>query len=488
MLGLLWWISYVTVVAGLTLYGLHRYVMIWLYWKHRKHHPRPLSHFDSLPVVTIQLPVYNERYVVERVIHAAAHLEYPRDRLQIQVLDDSTDDTAEIAARLVADYAAQGLDIVHHRRTNRNGFKAGALEAGMAVARGELIAVFDADFVPSPSFLQETVQYFTDPKVGMIQTRWEHLNRGESLLTRVQGLFLDGHLLIEQTARNRSGRFLNFNGTAGIWRTRCIADAGGWQHDTLTEDLDLSYRAQMKGWQFYFLPHVITPAELPADMNAFKSQQHRWAKGSVQTCKKLLPAILHSDLPLKIKAEAFFHLTANFAYLLLAFMCVLLHPSLKMTQYTWQNVLWIDLPIFASASLSVAFFYLTAIFELSPRWWRDICYIPALIALGIGLSLNNGKAVLEALFNHASEFVRTPKYGEGRVQKVRPHAKYRALRSILPALEVGLAAYYCYFFLFAVQYRLWVSMPFLALFLFGFLYVASLSLLPQRWVFSRGSQ
>ncbi|MBV9617974.1 MAG: glycosyltransferase family 2 protein, partial [Verrucomicrobia bacterium] len=325
---LIWTICYLSVLFGLSAYGIHRYFIIYLFLKHRKRQPVPLSHFAQLPKVTMQLPVFNEVYVVERLLKSVSEIDYPRELLQIQVLDDSTDDTRQLTARCVAELRERGLNVELIHRVDRVGFKAGALETGLATAEGEFVCILDADFVPQGDLLQRTIHFFTDPKVGMIQTRWGHLNRTYSLLTRVQAMFLDGHLLLEQTARSRSGRFFNFNGTAGLWRKCCIAEAGGWQHDTLTEDLDLSYRAQLAGWKFMFLPDVITPAELPVDMNGFKSQQHRWTKGSIQTCKKLLPTIWRSQLALRLKIEATAHLTSNFAYLLLACLCVLLHPSI----------------------------------------------------------------------------------------------------------------------------------------------------------------
>jgi hypothetical protein len=311
----------------------------------------------------------------------------------------------------------------------------------------------------------------------MIQTRWGHLNRGYSLLTRVQAMFLDGHLLLEQTARSRSGRFFNFNGTAGLWRRSCIDEAGGWQHDTLTEDLDLSYRAQLAGWKFIFLSEVITPAELPVDMNGFKSQQHRWTKGSVQTCKKLLPTIWRSPLPLMIKIEATAHLTSNFAYLLLACLCVLLHPSSGGPQAGWLRMLLVDVPIFLTASVSVAVFYICAQRELHPRtWMKEILLLPCLLALGVGLSLNNARAVLEAVFNHKSDFARTPKYGIERKTQSWRSCKYMPLKSLLPIAEMAFALYFTYFVWFAIQHGQFISVPFLAMFQIGFLYVSISSL------------
>src|SRR5882757_4848614 len=356
----IWTICYFIVLFGLSLYGLHRYVIVYLFLKNRNKPPQPKATFDRLPPVTVQLPIFNEMYVVERLLKSVAALDYPRDLLQVQVLDDSTDETTEIAARQIVELKAAGLDIELIHRTDRTGFKAGALEHGLETCKGEFILILDADFVPTPDMLMKTVHFFTDEKVGMIQTRWGHLNRTFSLLTRVQAMFLDGHLLLEQTARSRSGRFFNFNGTAGLWRRTCIEESGGWQHDTLTEDLDLSYRAQLQGWRFIFLADLVTPAELPVDMNGFKSQQHRWTKGSIQTCKKLLPEIWRSELPMPIKLEATGHLVSNFAYLLLACLVVLLHPSTGGPQSGWVRTLLIDVPIFLTASVSVAVFYICA--------------------------------------------------------------------------------------------------------------------------------
>ncbi|MDQ6623638.1 MAG: glycosyltransferase, partial [Verrucomicrobiota bacterium] len=332
----------------------------------------------------------------------------------------------------------------------------------------------------NPDLLQQTIHHFTDPKVGMIQTRWGHLNRTYSLLTKVQAMFLDGHLLLEQTARSRSGRFFNFNGTAGLWRRSCIAEAGGWQHDTLTEDLDLSYRAQLAGWKFIFLPNVITPAELPVDMNGFKSQQHRWTKGSIQPCKKLLPTIWRSNLSFPLKLEATAHLTSNFAYLLLACLCVLLHPSIGGPQTGWLRMMLVDVPIFLTASLSVGVFYICAQRELHPKtWMKEILLLPALLALGVGLSLNNARAVLEAVFNQESDFARTPKYGIERKKQAWRSCKYMPMKSLLPILEMAFALYFTYFLWFAIRHGQYLSVPFLIMFQMGFLYVSISSL--SQW-------
>src|SRR5881227_2259788 len=484
---IIWTICYMSVLIGLSAYGIHRYVIIYLFLKHRKRATLPAGHFEDLPRVTMQLPIFNEVYVVERLLRSVSEIDYPKDRLQIQVLDDSTDDTKELTASCVAELQGRGFNVELIHRTDRTGFKAGALETGLASAQSEFVCILDADFVPNPDLLKKTIHFFTDPKIGMIQTRWGHLNRGYSLLTRVQAMFLDGHLLLEQTARSRSGRFFNFNGTAGLWRRSCIEEAGGWQHDTLCEDLDLSYRAQLAGWKFIFLSDVVTPAELPVDMNGFKSQQHRWTKGSIQTCKKLLPRIWRSELPFAIKAEATGHLVSNFAYLLLACLCVLLHPSTGGPQSGWVRTFLIDVPIFLTASVSVAVFYVCAQREIHPRsWMRQMLLLPCLLALGIGLSLNNARAVLEAIFNHKSDFTRTPKYGIERRSQSWRSCKYRALKSTLPIAELALAIYFSYFVWFAVAHRQFLSVPFLLMFQGGFFYVSLSSLLPWSPRFTFG--
>jgi cellulose synthase/poly-beta-1,6-N-acetylglucosamine synthase-like glycosyltransferase len=344
----------------------------------------------------------------------------------------------------------------------------------MKTAKGELIYILDADFVPPEGILHDMVHYFTDQKVAVVQTRWGHMNKKYSILTRVQALFLDGHLGVEQTARSRSGRFFNFNGTAGIWRKAAIVDAGGWEHDTLTEDLDLSYRAQMKGWNFIYLKDVVTPAELPPDMNGFKSQQHRWAKGSAQTCLKMLGPIWRADVPLLIKLEATAHLTANFAYLLLIFLCILVNPAMH-PESGWVRMLLLDIPIFFATSVSVAIFYATAQIAVNPvpwKWVREILYLPVLLSLGIGMSINNGKAVLEALFKKESDFVRTPKYGQVKGQSEVRKAKYRALKSVAPAVEIGMFLYFTYLVIEAMKAGNWFTVPFLVMFQTGFFLVS----------------
>jgi cellulose synthase/poly-beta-1,6-N-acetylglucosamine synthase-like glycosyltransferase len=360
---------YIFVFTMVCIYGLHRYQLVYLYYKHRRNTPRIQRRFQRLPRVTVQLPMYNERYVARRVIELACGIEYPRDRLQIQVLDDSTDDTVEVARQAVEDMRRLGHDIVYIHRDNRHGYKAGALQEGLETATGEFVCIFDADFLPPPGILHKTIHHFTDDRVGMVQARWEHINRDYSLLTKTQAVLLDGHFVMEHGARNRSGRFMSFNGTAGIWRISCISDAGGWQHDTLTEDLDLSYRAQLKGWEFLFLPDLCSPAELPPEMEAFKAQQYRWAKGGAQTCRKVLPRILRSPVPLKVKWEAFFHLTSCTVYLYMVLLTVLLFPVLYMGVGIPQHrTVWgalLDASLFLIATCSASSFYACSQRELA---------------------------------------------------------------------------------------------------------------------------
>lgn len=480
---------YFSVLCVLGVYGSHRYRMAFLYYRHKYKLPTPNGTLKALPKVTIQLPIFNEMYVTERLIDSVCKIDYPAHLLEIQVLDDSTDETCGIARACVERQRQAGHNVVYLHRENRHGFKAGALEHGLKLAHGEFVAVFDADFVPAPDFLKRTVPFFSDDKVGMVQVRWGHLNREFSILTQAQSVFLDGHFIIEHTARNRSGCFFNFNGTAGIWRRETISDAGGWQHDTLTEDLDLSYRAQLKGWQFIFLPEVISPAEVPVDMNAFKSQQHRWAKGSIQTAKKLLPTILRSNLPFAVKREAFFHLTNNMAYLLMVLLSVLMPLSMIVRfQHGLYGTLFLDLPFFITATLSVCFFYVATQRELGLNWWGRIKYLPFLMSLGIGMAISNAKAVVEALLNQQSAFTRTPKTGvEGGAKKVAVKKAYRGTKTLLPAIELAFGLYFTGAVWFAWDKEIWTSLPFLVLFQAGFLYVGLMSLFQNRLKSSSGA-
>jgi len=430
--------TYFFVLVILAVYGWHRYYLVYLYMKNKGRRPEPLGSFDELPRVTVQLPIYNEMYVADRLIDAVCQLDYPRELLEIQVLDDSTDETTSVASRAVRRNAAEGINITYIHRQDRTGYKAGALEAGLKVASGEYVAIFDADFMPTTDFLRRTVQFFTDPKVAMVQARWGHINQDYSLLTKIQSILLDGHFVLEHGSRNSAGLFFNFNGTAGIWRRTAIADAGGWQHDTLTEDLDLSYRAQLRGWQFVFLHDLVAPAEVPVEMNSFKSQQHRWAKGSIQTCRKVLPAVLRSNLPLGVKTEAFFHLTANFNYLLMCVLSVLMAPSMVIRyNMGWYEMLLIDVPLFFAATASVANFYMVCQRELHKDWTTRLKYLPFLMSIGIGLTVNNTRAVLEALFNKQSEFARTPKYHIEANADEWIGKKYRQTVLVQPLIELA---------------------------------------------------
>src|SRR5688500_5374877 len=472
--------TYFFVLVILAVYGWHRYYLVYLYMKNKDQHPVPAG-LDTLPVITVQLPIYNEMYVADRLIDSVCELDYPRELLEIQVLDDSTDETRIVAERAVQRHAARGIDISYIHRTDRTGYKAGALEAGMRVAKGEFIAIFDADFTPTADFLRRTVPFFGDGQIAMVQARWGHINQDYSLLTKMQAILLDAHFVLEHGGRNRAGCFFNFNGTAGIWRRTAITGAGGWQHDTLTEDLDLSYRAQLRGWKFMFLPNLVAPAEVPVEMNSFKSQQHRWAKGSIQTCRKLLPRILRSDMPLSVKTEAFFHLTANFNYLLMCVLSVLMAPSMVIRfNMGWYEMLLIDVPLFFAATASVANFYMVCQRELHKAdWTTRLKYLPFLMSIGIGLTVNNTRAVLEALFNRESEFARTPKYRIEAQADEWIGKKYRQTFLVQPMIELALGLYFTATVFYALANGIYGTVPFLVLFQIGFLYTGLLSIIQQ---------
>ena len=474
-------VLYFFVLSILAIYGWHRYYLVYLYMKNKGNVPASLPPPRVLPSVTVQLPIFNEMYVADRLIAAVCDLHYPRELLQIQVLDDSTDETREIAELAVRRHAARGFNIRYIHRVDRRGFKAGALEAGLTEASGEFIAIFDADFIPPPDFLLRTLPYFeADERVGMVQARWGHINQDYSLLTKIQAILLDAHFVLEHGGRNRAGCFFNFNGTAGVWRRETIDSAGGWQHDTLTEDLDLSYRAQLLGWRFIFLPQVVAPAEVPVEMNSFKSQQHRWAKGSIQTCLKLLPRILRSNQPFGVRAEAFFHLTANFNYPLMAILSVLMFPAMWVRYSTgWTEMLLIDIPLFVAATMSFCNFYLVSQRELYPDWRQRVKYLPFLMSIGIGLCVNNTRAVLEAIFGKQSEFARTPKYGIERDSDEWVGKKYHQSVAVQPLIEVALGLYFTATVFYALANQIYGTLPFLMLFQVGFLYTGLLSIFQQ---------
>src|SRR5580698_1752548 len=477
-------IPYFIVLILLASYGAHRYVLVYLYYKHQKNRTtEPPSHFSELPRVTVQLPIFNEQFVVERLLEAVCRLSYPREKLDIQVLDDSTDETEAVARGLVNHYASQGFPVTYHHRDNREGFKAGALAEGMKTAKGEFITIFDADFVPPEDFLLRTIHHFTDPKIGMVQTRWTHINRNYSFLTEVEAILLDGHFVLEHSGRARSGVFFNFNGTAGVWRRTAIEEAGGWQHDTLTEDTDLSYRAQLEGWKFVYLQDVECPAELPVEMTAFKTQQARWAKGLIQTGKKILPRVLQSDAPLHTKIEAWYHLTANISYPLMIMLSVLLLPAMIIRFYQgWFQMLYIDLPLFMASTFSISSFYLVSQRELFPRSWpRALIYLPFLMALGIGLTITNTKAVIEALIGKQSAFARTPKYSVVSKQDKVGATKYRKRLGWIPWVELLIGAYFALTVYYAVENENYITVPFLLLFVLGYWYTGLMSLLQGRF-------
>ena len=472
---------YLFVVTILGVYGFHRAQLVYLFWRHRNRVVAPPTEWAELPTVTVQLPMYNELYVAERLLDSVVKLDYPRDKLEFQVLDDSTDETTAIVARKVEELRARGFDISHLHRADRTGFKAGALEQGMKVAKGDFLLVFDADFVPSPEILRRLMPHFTDPKVGMVQARWDHLNRDYSMLTRAQAHLLDGHFVVEHIARNRSGRFFNNNGTAGIWRKTAIIDAGGWQHDTITEDMDLSFRAQIRGWRFVYVPDAVAPAEVPCEMNSFKGQQFRWAKGSAQTTRKILPMVLRAKLPWKVKLEACFHLTNNFAYLfLVALACLQLPNMLLRHQVERPHLLLVDVPLFFATSGSIIIFFLSTHHFLYGNVWDAAKRLPLTMALGIGLSINNAHAVLEGLFTKDVEFVRTAKHGITNRGDDWRKRKYKARKNLATIVELLFGAYFVFTIGLAAYIGAWSSIPFLVLFLAGFLYVGLLSLYQAR--------
>jgi cellulose synthase/poly-beta-1,6-N-acetylglucosamine synthase-like glycosyltransferase len=477
-------IPYFIVLVLLAGYGMHRYILVYLYYKHKKNRTTgPAAYFERLPRVTVQLPTFNEQYVVERLLDSICKLKYPREKLDIQVLDDSTDETVEVARNLVERYAALGNPISYHHRVNREGFKAGALAEGLKTARGEFVAIFDADFTPPEDFLLRTIHHFTDSKIGMVQTRWTHINRNYSFLTQVEAILLDGHFVLEHSGRARSGVFFNFNGTAGVWRRAAIDDAGGWQHDTLTEDTDLSYRAQLNGWRFIYLQDVECPAELPVEMTAFKTQQARWAKGLIQTGKKILPRVLRSDAPLHTKIEAWYHLTANLSYPLMIVLSVLMLPAMIIRFYQgWFQILFIDLPLFLASTFSISSFYLVSQRELFPKTWqRALLYLPLLMALGVGLTITNTKAVIEALIGKESAFARTPKYNvESKKDKVGA-TKYRRRLGWVPWLELLIGSYFALMVYYAVEIENYFTIPFLLLFVLGYWCTGLMSLLQGRF-------
>jgi cellulose synthase/poly-beta-1,6-N-acetylglucosamine synthase-like glycosyltransferase len=474
-------ILYFGILAVLAVYGAYRIKQVIDFWRYRQIAPRPKAFFseEALPRITVQLPLFNEMYVVERLLKAVTEIDYPRDRLEIQVLDDSTDETVRLARATVDHYRRAGFEISYIHRTDRTGFKAGALENGLRSATGELLAIFDADFVPKKDCLRKLAHYFTDPLVGCAQMRWSHINGSYNLLTRLQTIMLDGHFVVEQTVRNRTGGFFNFNGTAGIWRRKAIELSGGWQHDTLTEDTDLSFRAQLMGWRFVYLLDEDAPAEIPVEINAFKAQQRRWAKGVMQVGLKLYRRIWGAPLPLRVKLEMFFRLTGNISYPLMIVVSLLQFPLL-LVRYNqgFYHLMAFDVPLLFFSTISVLLFYGTGVWYLDKRRAPRLLHLPLVMALGIGLAFSNARAVLEALVGFKTEFVRTPKYRvEETTDETWKRKKYKRKRGLLPLLELSFAVYFLLAILYAVRMRLWGTIPFLFLFFFGYGYMGVMSLL-----------
>jgi len=470
--------AYVFSLSVLFLFGSHGFVMIFYYFRNKDKRPVGSENLDEKPMVTVQLPVYNELYVVERLIDAVCALDYPKDRLEIQVLDDSNDETVDVVAASVEQWRTLGFDIVQVRRDNRVGFKAGALRHGMTLAKGEFIAIFDADFVPRPTFLNDTLRHFTHDRVGMVQTRWEHLNNEFSMLTRAQGIALDGHFVIEQQVRNKSGFFINFNGTAGIWRRECIVDAGNWEDDTLTEDLDLSYRAQLKGWKFVFLNDVTSPAELPSEINALKSQQFRWTKGAIETSKKILPRVWKAKLPLRVKLQSTVHLTNNIVFPFILLTGILNVPLVFIKQAGQHDTFFAFMSIFVLAFISSFLFYLYSQKDVYLDWKKRIFLFPLFMSGSMGFSVNNTRAVLEGLFNKKSAFIRTPKFKIETEKDTWRNKKYRTGRRVSPGIVIELLlSAYCFIGVGASLYFLEIAaLPFQLLFSFGFGLVGLMSI------------
>jgi len=473
-------ILYLISAALLAIYGFNSLVLNWIYHHHKSDNSASDHNVDISPQprVTVQLPVYNERHVVKRLIDAVVKLAWPADRLQIQILDDSTDDTHQIIAETIAGYQAGSgtIEIRHVRRPTRDGFKAGALQHGLTTATGEFIAIFDADFIPPPDFLQKTIPPFHNSTIGCVQTRWGHVNPDSSQLTQAQALGINGHFIVEQSARNAIHALLNFNGTAGVWRRECMDDAGGWQGDTLTEDLDLSYRAQLRGWEIAYLPDVVVPAELPVQLNAFKRQQFRWAKGSIQTAIKLMKTLWHAPQPIWRKVLGTIHLT-NYAVHPL----MLLNLFLTLPMALSQSPLLLPAAAFIASAIGPPLLYWTAMrtsnsAPLQTRWRRLLM----LIGLGTGLSLNNSRAVLEAVFNIQSDFKRTPKFAITHQTKTWQNSSYALPREPVVWVELILGLYAWGLLVWVLLQGIWWLIPWLVMYAGGFSYIAGLAFV-QAW-------
>ncbi len=476
-------ISYFVLLAIIGMYGLHRIWMVYTYFKY-SHNLPDLPTLAKWPKVTVQLPIYNERYVIERLVDAVAQFDYPRELLEIQVLDDSVDETQQVARACVERYQALGVAICYLHRNDRTGFKAGALAAGLESASGELVAIFDADFLPEPDFLRRMVPYFADPNIAMVQARWAYLNRDYSALTEVQALMHDGHFFIEQGARSRSGVFFNFTGTAGVWRRVAIDDAGGWQHDTLTEDIDLSYRAQLRGWKLLYIPGIECPSELPVDMNGFTAQQARWCKGCLQVGIKILPGLLRSDQALRVKIEALFHLTSSLAFPIFMYLSLLMLPVMNLGLFQFQGGVQAFLingwSFICTASLLVAYAAGSQLAFYPRTWKRSMLFLPHMMAVGIAICMRNSSATLEALFGVESDFVRTPKFGIAGKSGSSFKKPYRVRAGWMHYIDICLGLYFTSMIFRVVIDRNYFMVPYLLLLVWGFLYTGVLSV-GQGW-------
>ncbi len=474
--------AYIISLTILFVFGAHGFNMIYYYFRTFEDRTKDLEEhefeIEDYPFVTVQLPLFNERYVITRLIDAVVRMEYPREKLEIQILDDSTDDTTEIIRAHIQKYIQQGFDMKLIHRTNRQGYKAGALKEGLEVAKGEFVAIFDADFIPRKKFLKRTIPYFYKyEKLGLVQTRWEHLNREYSLMTKTQAIALDGHFVIEQAVRNRAGFFINFNGTAGIWRKECIFDAGNWEADTLTEDLDLSYRAQMKGWKFKYLINFTSPAELPADISALKSQQFRWTKGAMETAKKIFPVVLKSDMPFKLKVQSFIHLCSNIAYPFILIAALLNMPVMLIKLSGEFDTIFRLMSLFIFAFISSFLFYLYSQKDVYPDWQKRIIYFPVFLAGSMGFSVNNTKAVIEGLLGKKSEFVRTPKYKIiGREETWKGKKYVNKKLKFTTYIEAFMALYTFTGVVIAVATAQVAAIPFQLMFFGGFATISILSI------------
>jgi len=474
--------AYIISLTILFVFASHGFSMSYFYFKTFKKRTQDLSEeemkIENYPVVTIQLPLYNERYVITRLIDSTVMLDYPKDKLEIQILDDSTDDTTEIIDNHIKQYLDKGYDIKHIHRTNREGFKAGALKEGLNDCRGEFVAIFDADFIPRKKFLKRTLPYFfKDEKIALVQTRWEHINREYSLLTKAQAIALDGHFVIEQAVRNRAGFFIQFNGTGGVWRKQAIFDAGNWEADTLTEDLDLSYRAQMKGWKIKYLVNFTSPAELPAEINSLKNQQFRWTKGAIETSKKLFPRVLKSNMPLKMKMQSFIHLCSNIAYPFILIAGILNLPVTLIKEGGEYDPVFKFMSIFIFAFVSSFMFYLYSQKDVYHDWQKRIVLFPVFMTGSMGLSVNNTKAVFEGLINKKSEFVRTPKFKITDEKHTWQDKKYLTKKIPFTTYIEAILSLYCFTGVaFSVYYVQIASLPFQLMFALGFGLIAFLSI------------